>query len=114
MDIDKWEQLKESLKQKFGIEEEGVEDLTMGTKDGEIVKGSSNFLIMQTPMGRVKLAFEKKPLVLNKKDVYSHRAGQDARTEYEFSDTEFTYKLKAYKWNDIDETWDGIDAENFS
>jgi hypothetical protein len=114
MDIDKWEQLKESLKQKFEIESEGTEDLTMETQDGKVVKGSADFLVMQTPMGKVKLAFEKKPVVLNKKTIFSHRAGQAARNEYEFSETEFSYKLKAYKWDDIDEEWDEIDADNFS
>ncbi|HYC80002.1 MAG TPA: hypothetical protein VEC17_03160 [Candidatus Binatia bacterium] len=114
MDINKWEQLKESLKQKFEIEDEGTEDLTMDTQDGEVVKGSANFVVMQTPVGKVKLSFEKKPLVLEKKEHFSHRAGQAARVEYVFSDKEFTYKLKAYKWNDIDEDWDEIDAENFS
>jgi hypothetical protein len=113
MDMDKWEQLKENLKRKFEIEEEGREELTMDTQEGEVLKGSADFLIMTTPMGRVKLAFEKKPLVLNKKFHFSHRAGQAARTEYEMSDSEFTYKLRAYKWNDIDETWDEIDAEHF-
>jgi hypothetical protein len=113
MDIDKWEQLKEELKRKFEIEEEGQEELIMDTQDGEVLRGTANFLIMATPVGRVKLAFEKKPLVLDKRFISSHRAGQAARTEYEMSDSEFTYKLKAYKWNDIDETWSEIDAEHF-
>jgi hypothetical protein len=113
MDIDKWGELKESLKKKFEIEEEGREDLVVDTQDGEVLKGTADFLIMATPIGRVKLAFETKPLVLSKKFISSHRAGQAARTEYDMSDSEFTYKLKAYKWNDIDETWNEIDAEHF-
>jgi hypothetical protein len=113
MDIDKWGELKESLKKKFEIEEEGQEELIMDTQDGEVLKGTADFLIMATPIGRVKLAFETKPLVLNKKFISSHRAGQAARTEYEMSDSEFTYKLKAYKWDDIDEVWNEINAEHF-
>jgi hypothetical protein len=114
MDIDRWTQLKESLKGKFEIEEEGSEDLMMNTSDGPVKHGTAEFLVMQTPVGRVKLACQKKPLVLDKKQVYSHRAGQSARTEYEFSETESTYKLKAYKWNDLEEAWDEIDAEHFA
>jgi hypothetical protein len=113
MDIDHWQQLKENLKSKFEVEEEGIEDLTMDTSDGTVVTGSSDFMVIQTPVGRVKLAFEKKPMVLDKKEHFSHRAGQNARIEYQFSENEFTYKLRAYKWNDIDEVWEEIDAENF-
>ncbi len=114
MDIDRWLQLKESLKGKFSIDEEGLEDLIMDTQDGPVKQGVSEFLVMQTPMGRMKLACEKRPKVLDKKFIYSHRAGQSARTEYQFSETEFTYKLKAYKWNDMEEEWEEIDAESFA
>jgi hypothetical protein len=113
MDIDRWEQLKTSLKGKFDVEEEGREDLTMDTQDGEVVTGSSDFMVMQTPVGRIKLALVKKPVVLGKKEHFSHRAGQAARVEYEFSESEFSHKLHAYKWNDMDEEWEEIDAENF-
>jgi hypothetical protein len=114
MDTDRWEQIKENIKSKFPIEEEGTEDLTMDTKDGLVNSGSAEFLVVKTPLGRIKLAFEKHPVVLDKKFHYSHRAGQAARTEYEFSDTEFSYKIKAYKWDDLEENWTEIDAANFS
>jgi hypothetical protein len=113
MDIDHWEAMKDGLRRKFEVEEEGDEELIMDTRDGEVLKGSANFLIFTTPIGRVKLSFEKKPMVLGKTEHFSHRAGEAPRTDYEFSDSEFSYKLKAYKWNDIDETWNPIDAENF-
>jgi hypothetical protein len=113
MDIDRWAQLKESIKSRFDVEDEGVEDLIIETQDGLVKQGSADFLIAQTPMGRIKLALEKKPVVLNKTEHYSHRAGQSARVEYEFSDTEHTYKMRAYKWDDMEETWEPIDAEKF-
>lgn len=114
MDLDRWEQLKENLKEKFEIQEQGSEDLLSESQDGIVKQGSAEFMVIKTPLGRIKLAYEKRPLVLGKKFIYSHRAGQSARTEYEFSDSEFTYKLKAYKWNDLDEEWVEIDAANFS
>ena len=114
MDGDKWQQMKDELKRKFEIEEEGVEDITMDTSDGPVKQGEADFVIMQTPLGKVKLALHKRPLVLDKKFISSHREGQAARTEYKFSDSEFTYKLHAYKWNDLDEEWEEIDAERFA
>ena len=114
MDLNRFEQIKENIKGKFKVTDEGVEDLMVETQDGMIKQGTAEFLTVQTPMGKIKLALEKRPVVLDKKFIYSHRAGQAARTEYEFSDTEFSYKLKAYKWNDLDDEWDEIDAENFA
>ncbi|MBX4187669.1 MAG: hypothetical protein KW793_00850 [Candidatus Doudnabacteria bacterium] len=114
MDIDRWSQIKENIKKQFSVEEEGTEDLMMNTGEGPVKQGTTEFLIVQTPMGKIKLACDKKPMVLDKKFVYSHRAGQAARTEYEFSETEFSLKLRAYKWNDLEEIWDEIDAENFT
>jgi len=114
MDIDKWEALKEELGRKFKVVEEATEDLTVRTQEGDVLSGHADVLILETPMGRVKLAFEIRPVVLDKKEFYSHRAGQSARTEYEFSATEKTYKLKAYKWDDDFEEWKEIDAANFA
>jgi hypothetical protein len=114
MDIDRWEQVRENIKAKFKILEQGTEDLNVETADGTVKQGTAEFLVVETPMGKIKVAFEKRPVVLDKKFIYSHRAGQAARTEYTHSDSEFSYKLKAYKWNDLDEQWEEIDASNFS
>lgn len=114
MDQDRWEQIKENIKRKFRILEEGTEDLVVRTNEGEVKSGKAEFLVTETPMGKVKLALEKRPVVLDKKFIYSHRAGQAARTEYEFSDTEFSYKLKAYLWSDDEDRWSEIDAGNFN
>ncbi len=114
MDIDQWQQLKDKVTARFPAEEEGEEDLIMDTRAGEVKKGTAEFIVITTPVGRIKLSFQKKPMVLDKKEHFSHRAGEAPRTEYIFSDTEFTYKLHAYKWNERDEDWDEIDAEHFS
>jgi hypothetical protein len=88
--------------------------LIVHTQEGEIKNGTADVLVVETPMGRMKLAFESRPVVLDKKFIYSHRGGTAARTEYEFSDKEFTHKLKAYKWDDLDEDWKEIDASSFA
>lgn len=113
MDTDRWEQIKENIKSKFKVLEEGTEDLTVRSAEGSIKSGRAEFLVVVTPMGNIKLVFESRPVVTDKKFIYSHRAGQSARTEYEFSDTEFSHKLKAYKQGDEDEEWKEIDAAAF-
>ncbi|MBI2607944.1 MAG: hypothetical protein HYW51_03920 [Candidatus Doudnabacteria bacterium] len=114
MDNDRWEQLKENVKSKFRVLEEKTEDLIVETADGAVKQGLVEYLVVETPMGRMKLTRESKPVVLDKKFHYSHRAGQAARTEYKFSDSEFSHKLKVYKWSEDDDEWQEIDAEQFA
>src|SRR5258708_123178 len=114
MDADRWEQIKENSKSKFKVMEEGTADLTVTTSEGEIKSGTVEFLVAETPLGKIKLAFESRPVVTDKKTIYSHRAGQAARTEWEFSDTEFSHKIKAYKWDDDNDEWKEIDAGSFA
>ncbi len=113
MDTDRWEQVKENIRNKFNVLSEGVEDLTVPTADGDVKNGKVEFLIAETPMGKIKLAYESRPVVTDKKFIYSHRSGQAGRTEYQFSDKEFSHKIKAYKWNDEDDDWKEIDAAGF-
>jgi hypothetical protein len=114
MQDEKWEALKEELNRKFKIEEEGFEDLVVETADGPIVQGKIEKLIFDSPIGKIKLTRESKPVVLDKKEFYSHQQGKAARVEYKFSDSEFSHKIKAYKWNDDNDEWKEIDAANFS
>lgn len=113
MQDDKWEALKEELKRKFKVEDEHFEDLVMDTADGPVVQGKVEILIFPSPIGKVKLARESKPVVLDKREIYSHQQGKAARTEYVFSETEFSHKIKAYKWDDDNDEWKEMDAGNF-
>jgi len=113
MQDDKWEGLKEELHRKFQVEDEHFEDLVVETADGPVVSGKVEVLIFPTPLGRIKLTRESKPVVLDKKEFYSHQQGKAARVEYTFSETEFSHKIKAYKWNDDNEEWKEIDAGSF-
>ena len=113
MQDDKWEALKEELKRKFKVEDEHFEDLTVQTADGPVISGKIEVIMFETPMGKVKLTRESRPVVLDKKMIYSHQQGKSARTEYTFSDTEFSHKIKAYKWDDNNDDWKEIDAGNF-
>ena len=113
MQDDKWEALKEELGRKFEVEEQGFEDLTVATGDGEVVSGKAEFIVFPSPMGKIKLVRESRPVVLGKKEFYSHQQGKGARVEYKFSDTEFSHKIKAYKWDDYNEDWKEIDAGSF-
>lgn len=130
MTDEKWEPLKEELRRKFKVEDEHFEDLIKQTADGPIVQGKAEVIIFsakggsasnglggsggQTTFPRIKLVRESKPVVLEKKEFYSHQQGKSARTEYVFSETEFSHRIKAFKWDDYNDDWKEMDAANFS
>lgn len=114
MQDDKWEALKEELKRKFKVEDEHFEDLEVETADGIVKQGKAEVIIFPSPIGKVKLVRESRPVVLDKKEFYSHQQGKAARIEYVFSETEFFHKIKAYKWDDYNDDWKEIDADKFA
>jgi hypothetical protein len=114
MQDDKWEDLKLELNRKFKVEEERFEDLIKETQDGPVNQGRAEILIFQSPIGKIKLVRETKPVVLDKKEHYSHQQGQSARVEYKFSDSEFSHKMKAYKWSDYEDDWVEMSSDAFA
>jgi hypothetical protein len=97
MTDEKWEQIVQMAKKNFRDVSLKTEDLIAATSDGPVKQGTQDVLIFENPVGRFKLVRENRPVVLEKKQFYSHRAGDSARTEYKLSDTEFSHKLKVYK-----------------
>ena len=114
MSPEKWEEIKENIKRQFSVEEQGTEDLLAETGEGAVKQGTAEFIIFQSPLGRLKLQFGEKPKLEEKIYHYSHRAGDSARTEYKFSDAEKVNTFKAFKWNDLEDDWTEIDAEKFN
>lgn len=107
MQDDRWQQLIETAQKHFKDVRLSSEDLIMDTQDGPVKQGTQDILIFENPGGRFRLVRENKPIVLEKKELYSHRAGQSAQTQYKFSETEFSHKLRVYKEVDFEE-WEEI------
>jgi len=107
MNQERWENLVNDIKDKFEVEDHKNEHLDeMGGTDIE-------FIIFKGPLGRVKLAYVTKPVVLDKKMNYSQRIGSETSVEYVYSEDERTARLIAYKWDENREDWIEIDADNF-
>lgn len=104
MSPDKWEEIKELAKKSFEVLETGKSE-----NEGVITEE----LIFNGPLGKMKLQFVSKPLVLSKKVHYSKRMGDTAKVDYVTSDTEKTNTLFAYKWDQASENWAEIDAASF-
>jgi len=107
MTEEKWKNIVGQIKDSFKVEDEGQEHLDeRGGIDVE-------FIIFNGPLGRMKLEFISKPVVLDKKTTYSNRIGSDTKVDYVYSEEERTEKLMAYKWDEDQEIWVEIEAGAF-
>ena len=108
MQDDRWQQLVDIAQKNFKNTRLTREDLIMESSDGPIKQGTQDILEFNHADGnRYRLIRENKPMVLEKKELYSHRAGQSAQTQYKFSETEFSHKLKVYKEMEFEE-WEEV------
>jgi len=108
MTEEKWEQIKETALKNFEVEENSVIDLPEDQGNG-----IKEILVFTGPIGKVKLEFIVKPLVIDKKTIYSNRAGQETKVDYVTSDTEKVKTLLAFKWDEAREDWEEMDAKQF-
>lgn len=112
MQDDKWQELVETAQKHFQNAQLSKEDLIMETQDGPVNQGTQDILVFTHPSGdKYKLVRENRPVVLEKKELFSHRAGQSAQTQYKFSQTEFSHKLRVFKEADFDE-WEEITLDS--
>jgi hypothetical protein len=107
MNDERWDNLTKMINGKFEVEEEKTIDIPEGEGVGEI-----DIIIFNGPVGRIKLERYLRPLVLDKKTIYSKRGGSDTHVEYVYSKDEITQSMKAYKWNDFNDEWEEIKSDN--
>jgi hypothetical protein len=107
MQLEKWQDILDKITSNFVVQDKGKYHLDeQGGSDVE-------FLIFESPIGLVKLELTSKPVVLDKKTIYSNRIGSDTNIEYVYSPTEKNYKMLAYKYKEEDDTWLSIDNQSF-
>ena len=108
MNDEKWEEIKEMAKKNFEVLANEISELPK-----ELGNGTKEELIFNGPLGKIKLEFIIKPLVLGKKTHYSKRMGTSAKVDYITSATEKVRTLKAYKWDEAGESWVNINSAEF-
>jgi hypothetical protein len=110
MTDDKWQEIVEMAQKNFRGAKLSHEDLIVQKGEGSEKQGTCDILEFEHSNGdRYKLVRENKPVVLEKKELYSHRAGQAAQAQYKFSETELYHKLKVYK--EVDFEWQEISLD---
>src|SRR5439155_265822 len=64
-------------------------------------------------VSRFRPVARTRALVVDKKLHYSNRAGGGSYVEYVYSDTETTSRIRLYRWSDMINDWEEIDASAF-
>ncbi len=104
MTYERWQTLRESLKDKFTVTAEGTEELEPGP-------GRCEFFECTTPLGQVRLELAVRPRVLEKKTYFSKRAGSSTTVEYKYDENEHTLTLKAYRLDQGSGDWVEVKPE---
>ena len=92
MTDDKWEALVGQIRRKFKVSEE-----TVGEPDPRD-RGVKETIVFEGPAGPMKLERITRPLVLDKKPIYSNRAGSGVNYEFVYSPTEKTHRETLFRW----------------
>ncbi len=107
MTLDKWKEIVGQIKDNFEVESH--ESYHLEDQGGMEVED----IVFQSPLGKTKLEFISKPLLLDKKTSYSKRLGSDVKIENVYSQEEKVYNMNAYKWDEEAGDWLEIDSKNF-
>ncbi len=107
MTNDKWKEVLDNIKEKFEVLDKGKEHLEdEGGVDIEYIE-------FQSPLGRIRLEFVTKPVIVDKKMTFSRRIGSETSVEYIYSETDKSEKMMAYKWSESNGEWQEIDGSAF-
>lgn len=107
MTPEKWENIKGNILDNFEIEDKGTEHLP---DEGGV---DIDYIVFFGPIGKMRLEFVTKPVVLDKKTLYSNRIGSETKVEYVYSAVEKNQQLMVYKWESDVDDWVEMDAGIF-
>ena len=107
MHKERWQKIKDNILDNFEVEDNGA---THVNDEGGI---DIEYIVFQSPLGRVRLEFITKPVILDKKTTYSKRIGSETAVEYIYSEDEKAQILMVYKWDEDNEEWTEIDDSMF-
>ena len=105
MTQEKWQKIVGLVKDQFAVEEYGSEALD------DVPNSSVEFIVFTGPLGKTRLEYTTRPVVLDKKALGSRRIGSESTVQYTYSDTEFSGTFKAYKWDDDRDDWVEMEPE---
>lgn len=102
MNDERWAQITTLIKDKFEIEDQGIEELD---------PGQSEYFIFEGPLGRMRLERTTRPKLKDRKVHGSTRIGGTSHEERIYSDDETVSFFKAYRWDEDQQDWLEIDID---
>ena len=103
MSPEKWKIIKGQVLDNFKQVEQSSEEL----EEPEV--GTVEILEFTGPLGRMRLEYFTRPVVLDKVTHGSRRIGSQHTVEYVYAPDEFSHSLKAHKWDEGKDDWVEID-----
>jgi len=107
MNQEKWVKITNNIKDNFKLEDEGEQHLD--DEGGVDIK----FVVFNGPLGKIRLEYIVKPVILDKKTTYSRRIGSETKVDYVYSEEDKSHQMIAYKWSDENDDWMEMDASAF-
>ena len=107
MTPEKWKDITGNIKDNFEVLDEGI--TRMDDEGGVDIE----YVEFRGPLGKMRLEFIAKPIVLDKKTTYSRRIGSETKVDYVYSESEKNFILMAYKWDEANDNWVEIDNASF-
>ncbi len=107
MTPEKWINTVNNIKDTFPVSDEGK--IFIDEEGGIDIK----FIEFTGPLGKMRLEFVAKPVIIDKKTNYSKRIGSETQVTYVYSTEEKSYKLLVYKWNNFEDDWQEIESDMF-
>lgn len=104
MTKERWDDLIATILDRFPVERRGQEPLEEGP-------GQRDFVEFTSPAGKVRLELITRPVVLGKHTFGGRKIGTATGVKYEYSESEFTHGLHAYRWTGGE--WQEIEAKSF-
>jgi hypothetical protein len=118
MTDDKWDVLIEQAKVNFEDVSVFTEDLMVETEDGPVRHGpvrhgTQDVLEFSTDHGAFRVVRENRSRMLEKKTHHFNRQNDTSESEYTFSDSEMTHKLRIFAL-DEDDQYRELESENLN
>ena len=107
MTPEKWTDTVSNIKDKFEVIDN--DEIELEDEGGINIK----YIEFQGPMGKMRLEFITKPVIMDKKTNYSKRIGSETHVEYVYSEDDYSHQFIAYKWDEEREDWLEMDGSMF-
>jgi len=108
MDIERWKDTTNHIKDKFEVEDEGSEHID---EEGGI---DIDYIVFEGPLGKMRLEYVSRPTILDKKTTYSNRIGSETKIDYIYSQTDRSQQMMAYKWDEGLDDWVEMESKMFA